>query len=108
MFFSTFEWQLTRLRLQELSCQVAEPRLALIRFTVLRGGVHVTNWRIKTCHKPFRNGSWLLKVAQTVVPVNRIRPGVRWLQLFDPVSNSDKVQIISVKRTALVLMSELW
>ena len=40
-----------------LSTDVAEPRLALLRFAVLRGG------------NP---------VAQTVVPVHRMRQGVRW------------------------------
>lgn len=48
---------------------VAEPRLALVRFAVMRGG------------QP---------VAQAVAPVNIMRQGVRWLQLYDPVSFSDK------------------
>jgi hypothetical protein len=49
---------------------VAEPRLALLRFTVLRQG---------------------MPCAQTVVPVHRMRKGVRWTQLYDPLSYSDKV-----------------
>ena len=54
---------------QAMAVDVAEPRLALLRFTVLRGG---------------------LPVAQTVIPVHRMRKGVRWTQLYDPLSYSDK------------------
>ena len=49
---------------------IAEPRLALMRFTVMRHGV---------------------PCAQTAVPCHLMRPGVRWLQLYDPLSYSDKV-----------------
>jgi hypothetical protein len=32
-----------------------------------------------------------MKVAQTVVPVHLIRSGLRWVQLYDPISHSDRV-----------------
>ena len=46
---------------------VAEPRLALLRFAVLRQGT---------------------TVAQTVLPVHLMRPGLRWAQLYDPQAAS--------------------
>ena len=53
-----------------LCADVAEPRLALLRLAVLRAGA---------------------PVAQTVVPVHLMRPGLRWVQLYDPSSHSEKV-----------------
>jgi hypothetical protein len=55
---------------EAFSCNIAEPRLSLIRFSVLRKG---------------------LPIAQTVIPVSLMRPGVRWAQLYDPDSQSNTV-----------------
>jgi hypothetical protein len=55
---------------EAFTCCVAEPRLALLRLAVRRGGA---------------------VVAQAVVPVHLMRQGVRWCQLYDPVSHSHEV-----------------
>ena len=69
--------------LQAFKCAVAEPRLALLRLAVLRAGA---------------------PVAQTVVPVHLMRPGLRWVQLYDPSSVSDKVTSDFIMTRLLVLV----
>jgi chemotaxis protein histidine kinase CheA len=68
---------------EAVAVEVAEPRLALLRFTVLRQGV---------------------PCAQTVVPCHLMRPGVRWVQLYDPLSYSDKVTSDYLLTRLLVLV----
>ena len=68
---------------EAVSVDIAEPRLALMRFTVMRQGV---------------------PCAQTVVPCHLMRPGVRWVQLYDPLSYSDKVTADYLLTRLLVLV----
>ena len=68
---------------QAVVVNVAEPRLALLKLTVLRKGV---------------------PIAQTVVPVHRMRTGLRWTQLYDPLSYSDKVTADFLLTRLLVLV----
>ena len=69
---------------ESMTTPVGEPRLALLRFTVVKQG---------------------LAVAQAVLPVDRVRPGVRWVQLYDPLSMSDKVTQDFILTRLLVLVS---
>jgi len=69
---------------EAFTCAVAEPRLALLRLSVVRAGV---------------------PVAQTVVPVHLLRQGVRWCQLYDPVSHSHEVTADYILTRLVVVVS---
>jgi len=66
------------------STLVAEPRLALLKLTVYRQS---------------------LPIAQTVVPVHLMRNGLRWVQLYDPISHSDRVSSDYLLTRLLVLVA---
>ena len=68
---------------QAIVVNVAEPRLALLKFVVLRKGV---------------------AIAQTVVPVHRMRSGLRWTQLYSPEAFSDKVSADYLLTRLLVMV----
>jgi hypothetical protein len=69
---------------QAFAAPVAEPRLALLRLSVLTGYSDGAN-------DSGGGSSGAQTVAQTVLPVNKLRPGLRLVQLYDPQSMSDKV-----------------
>ena len=68
---------------QAIVVNIAEPRLALLKFVVLRKGV---------------------AIAQTVVPVHRMRSGLRWTQLYSPEAFSDKVSADYLLTRLLVMV----